>query len=350
MEREMSDPHGDGFSEFAEELKLLAEAVLERVEPVLRRSATQGQPDWSACSWCPVCAAAALVRGEHHDVVAAIADHGTAIVTVLREALAGVPVDPLLPDDEDSENGVRHRHPGAGPRSAARHGAGDGSSRAGAARQPGDRRTGPGDRHDAEDLSGGRGTDASRAGDQHAAGHRSGGQGMGASGDGDRRAAGHRSDARSTDASQGGERHDAGARSGGPDTDTSRAGDRHGAEGGRGAGQRLGHQRMGSADRHEVGSVSGGRGTDSRRDGDGHGNAARSSGTQVPPGRRDNTEGDVRAEASRADNERGDSSPSTDASPDQRTTAPLSSDAHSAKRPAGSKRSGYVGIPVTIKA
>ncbi|MFF0529367.1 hypothetical protein ACFYT3_13325 [Nocardia amikacinitolerans] len=385
----MSGPHDDGFSEFAEELKLLAEAVLERVEPVLRRSAAQGQPDWSACSWCPVCAAAALVRGEHHDVVAAIADHGTAIVTVLREALAGVPVDPLLPDDEDSESGVRHRHPGAGPRSAARHGAGDGS-RAGAARQPGDRRTGPGDRYDAEDRAGGRGTDASRAddrhaaghrsggqgmgasgdgdqhaaghrsggqgmgasgdGDQHAAGHRSGGQGMGPSGDGDRRAAGHRSGARSTDAPQGGERPDAGARSGGPDTDTSRAGDRHRAEGGRGAGQRLGHQRMGSADRHEVGSVSGRRGTDSRRDGDGHGNAARPSGTQVPPGRRDNTEGDVRAEASRADNERGDSSPSTDASPDQRTTAPLSSDAPSAKRPAGSKRSGYVGIPVTIKA
>ncbi|WP_228539789.1 hypothetical protein [Nocardia sp. XZ_19_385] len=97
------DAHADGFGEFAEELKLLAEAVLERVEPVLRRTATDGQAQWSSCSWCPVCAAAALVRGEHHDVVAAIAEHGTSIVTVLREALAGIPVEPVLPDPEETQ-------------------------------------------------------------------------------------------------------------------------------------------------------------------------------------------------------------------------------------------------------
>ncbi|WP_433193506.1 hypothetical protein ACQP1G_32710 [Nocardia sp. CA-107356] len=97
------DP-GDGLGEFVEELKLLAEAVLERVEPALRRAA-DSQPDWLSCSWCPVCAAAALVRGEHHDVLAVVADHGTAIVTVLREALAGVPVDPVMPED-----GVPHDH------------------------------------------------------------------------------------------------------------------------------------------------------------------------------------------------------------------------------------------------
>ncbi|MFI7669009.1 hypothetical protein [Nocardia sp. NPDC049526] len=95
---------GDDLGEFAAELKLLAEAVLERVEPVLRRAA-DGQPDWSSCSWCPVCAAAALVRGEHHDVLAVVADHGTAIVTVLREALAGVPVEPVMPED-----GAPHDH------------------------------------------------------------------------------------------------------------------------------------------------------------------------------------------------------------------------------------------------
>lgn len=94
----------DNLGEFAEELKLLAEAVLERVEPVLRRTAADGRADWDSCSWCPVCAAAAIVRGEHHDVVAAIADHGTAIVTVLREALAGVPVEPVIPPDLDPES------------------------------------------------------------------------------------------------------------------------------------------------------------------------------------------------------------------------------------------------------
>lgn len=94
----------DGLAEFAAELKLLAESVLERVEPVLRRAA-DGQVEWASCGWCPVCAAAALVRGEHHEVLQTVADHGTAIVTVLREALAGVPVEPVMPED-----GPDHQH------------------------------------------------------------------------------------------------------------------------------------------------------------------------------------------------------------------------------------------------
>ncbi|WP_238815836.1 hypothetical protein [Nocardia brasiliensis] len=97
--RSHQDDPGDGLAELAAELKLLAEAVLERVEPVLRRAA-DGQVEWSSCDWCPVCAAAALVRGEHHEVLRSVADHGTAIVTVLREALAGVPVDPVMPEHE----------------------------------------------------------------------------------------------------------------------------------------------------------------------------------------------------------------------------------------------------------
>ncbi|MFF0455121.1 hypothetical protein [Nocardia africana] len=103
----MTHAHDDSFGEFAQELRALAETLLERLEPALRRAAADGR-EWDSCSWCPVCAAAALVRGEHHEVVAAVADHGTAIVTVLREALAGVPVDPLLPDDVpdgDEESG-----------------------------------------------------------------------------------------------------------------------------------------------------------------------------------------------------------------------------------------------------
>ncbi|MFE3194453.1 hypothetical protein ACFXHA_35990 [Nocardia sp. NPDC059240] len=98
----------ENLGEFAEELRLLAEAVLERVEPVLRRTASDGRTEWNSCSWCPVCAAAAIVRGEHHDVVAAIAEHGTAIVTVLREALAGVPVDPVIPPELDPDSPEYH--------------------------------------------------------------------------------------------------------------------------------------------------------------------------------------------------------------------------------------------------
>lgn len=129
----------DELAEFAAELKLLAEAVLERVEPVLRRAAASGAPEWESCSWCPVCAAAALVRGERHDVLAAVADHGTAIVTVLREALAGVPVDPVMPPPEDPETGEPHdrSHPApAGHPRAGRRGGPRNAAAAGAAADP----------------------------------------------------------------------------------------------------------------------------------------------------------------------------------------------------------------------
>ncbi|WP_019928310.1 hypothetical protein [Nocardia sp. BMG111209] len=91
----------DHLAEFTEELRLLAEAVLERVEPILRRATEEDRPEWDGCGWCPVCATAALVRGEHHEAIATIAQHGTALITVLREALAGVPVDPVLPDEPE---------------------------------------------------------------------------------------------------------------------------------------------------------------------------------------------------------------------------------------------------------
>ncbi|MFF3224498.1 hypothetical protein ACFYV7_17015 [Nocardia suismassiliense] len=112
----------DGLAEFAAELKLLAESVLERVEPVLRQAA-DGQVEWSSCNWCPVCAAAALMRGQHHEVLQSVADHGTAIVTVLREALAGVPVEPVMPESDPTRHnhGVSPDSTPTGPEPAAGH-------------------------------------------------------------------------------------------------------------------------------------------------------------------------------------------------------------------------------------
>lgn len=115
----------EGIAEFAEELRLLAEAVLERVEPVLRDAAADDKPEWGNCTWCPLCAAAALVRGEQHEVLATVAAHGTAIVTILREALAGEPVDPVMPY-------------GHGPGPAATHGRSDRRDGHGTASDPGE--------------------------------------------------------------------------------------------------------------------------------------------------------------------------------------------------------------------
>lgn len=104
----------EGIAEFAEELRLLAEAVLERVEPVLRDAAADDKPEWGNCTWCPLCAAAALVRGEQHEVLATVAAHGTAIVTILREALAGEPVDPVVPHDHGTGSAAAHGRSGTG--------------------------------------------------------------------------------------------------------------------------------------------------------------------------------------------------------------------------------------------
>ncbi len=93
--------HADA-PKFGDELKLLLETVLERVEPALRRAAIGADKEpWSSCDWCPACAAAALLRGEHHDVLSTLADHGTAAIIVLREALAGIPVEPVYPPEFD---------------------------------------------------------------------------------------------------------------------------------------------------------------------------------------------------------------------------------------------------------
>ena len=63
--------------------------MLTRLDPILRRVAeTQQERDQQSCSWCPVCALAALVRGERHDLVELVASEGAVIIGLLRQLLA----------------------------------------------------------------------------------------------------------------------------------------------------------------------------------------------------------------------------------------------------------------------
>ena len=76
-------------SELGADLFALAETVLTRLEPILRRVAeTQADRDQQGCSWCPVCALAALVRGERHDLVELVASEGAVVIALLRQLLA----------------------------------------------------------------------------------------------------------------------------------------------------------------------------------------------------------------------------------------------------------------------
>lgn len=91
----MSEEHERLVAEF----RALAETVLTRLEPVLLKAAAatadvasdsasaDTQPVFTGCSWCPVCALAALVRGEHHELLAFLAGQAAVFLALLREIL-----------------------------------------------------------------------------------------------------------------------------------------------------------------------------------------------------------------------------------------------------------------------
>ena len=91
----MNDDHTKLLAEF----RVLAETVLSRIEPVVAQMAegrtnvsadvesSEELPAFSGCSWCPVCALAALMRGEHHELLAVLAGHVAVILALLRELL-----------------------------------------------------------------------------------------------------------------------------------------------------------------------------------------------------------------------------------------------------------------------
>lgn len=66
----------------------LADTVLTRLEPILRRVAdSQPEREQQGCGWCPICALAALLRGERHDLVELVASEGAVVVALLRQLL-----------------------------------------------------------------------------------------------------------------------------------------------------------------------------------------------------------------------------------------------------------------------
>jgi hypothetical protein len=79
----------------AEELRLLAELVVEKAAPWLDGvvAAGHGAPDeakadGSACGWCPLCAIVAVVRGERPELVARVVEQLAQLVALLRAVLA----------------------------------------------------------------------------------------------------------------------------------------------------------------------------------------------------------------------------------------------------------------------
>jgi hypothetical protein len=70
------------------ELRQLAQAILDKIDPAVRMAAAAAarsdSPGKCQQVWCPVCALAALVAGEQHPLLTVIAEHSVALLTVIR--------------------------------------------------------------------------------------------------------------------------------------------------------------------------------------------------------------------------------------------------------------------------
>ncbi|WP_096288628.1 hypothetical protein [Mycobacterium ahvazicum] len=102
----MNKPHPD----IAPELRKLAEAILNGIDPAVRMAAamTAGNGVGTGkCQqiWCPVCALAALATGDQHPLLTVIADHSIALLEVIR----------AIVDDLDRSSGPTPPPPPDGP-------------------------------------------------------------------------------------------------------------------------------------------------------------------------------------------------------------------------------------------
>jgi hypothetical protein len=113
-------------SDIGPELRQLAQAILDKLDPAVRTAAAMAAGSGAApgkCQqvWCPVCALAALVSGEQHPLLTIIAEHSVALLAVIRAIVedagkaGGEPPDrpppPPAPDGPDG-NGPRPPAPG----------------------------------------------------------------------------------------------------------------------------------------------------------------------------------------------------------------------------------------------
>lgn len=109
--------HGD----VGPELRKLAQAVLDGIDPAVRAAAARawaGGPARCQQVWCPVCALAALVTGEQHPLLTVIADHSVSLLSVVR----------ALIDDLDKSGDDSGQPPPGGDDPSAPTGSGGGKS------------------------------------------------------------------------------------------------------------------------------------------------------------------------------------------------------------------------------
>jgi hypothetical protein len=103
------------------ELRRLAQALLNKIDPALRSTAALASGAGAGTGkcqqvWCPVCALAAVISGEQHPLVTVIADHSVALLDVIRAMVDDIEGTQVPPPDDPS-GGVTTN--GSGPNEAA---------------------------------------------------------------------------------------------------------------------------------------------------------------------------------------------------------------------------------------
>ena len=94
-------------SDFGPELRQLAQALLDRLDPAVRAAAAAAadalrEPGLCQQVWCPVCAVAALVNGEQHPLLGLIAEHSASLLTVIRTMAADPATSGDAPPADDA--------------------------------------------------------------------------------------------------------------------------------------------------------------------------------------------------------------------------------------------------------
>ncbi|MEO6793618.1 MAG: hypothetical protein ABI253_14220 [Mycobacterium sp.] len=88
--------------ELGPELRKLAQALLDRLDPAVRAAAMLAAagdgPGKCQQVWCPVCALAALVSGEEHPLLTVVAEHSVALFEVIRAVIGETGGPPSPPD------------------------------------------------------------------------------------------------------------------------------------------------------------------------------------------------------------------------------------------------------------
>jgi hypothetical protein len=102
--------------EIGAELRKLAQAILDGIDPAVRMAAAMTAGNGAGTGkcqqiWCPVCALAALATGDEHPLLTVVADHSIALLEAIRAIVDDIdrsaqpPPDPPPGGGDPAEDG-----------------------------------------------------------------------------------------------------------------------------------------------------------------------------------------------------------------------------------------------------